>query len=188
MGSHASQVSPEERWKIVHHVEKLAGKDKVIEAPLLFDAHTDTDGDGVMDDQDEIPTVAGDAAHNGAPFISDEAQAVTDFADGNVLFNPGSATIVPESYVGLDRVADLMTADSTLNLVINGHTDNTGGAAVNKAVSLSRASAAMTYLTQKGIDKSRISAIGYGQNKPKASNNTEEGRLANRRVEFRMFK
>jgi outer membrane protein OmpA-like peptidoglycan-associated protein len=188
MGSHASQVNPEERWKIIHHVEKLAGKDKVIEKPLLFDANTDTDGDGVMDAKDDIPNIAGDASNNGSPIMSPETQALTDFADGNVMFEMGSSKIDPASYGALDGLVALMTSDSTLNLVINGHTDNTGSAAVNKAVSLSRAKAALTYLTQKVIDKSRISAIGYGQNKPKASNNTEEGRLANRRVEFRMFK
>jgi outer membrane protein OmpA-like peptidoglycan-associated protein len=188
MGSHSSQVNVEERWKIIHHVEELAGKDKVIEMPLLFDANIDTDGDGVMDSKDDIPNVAGDVSNNGSPIMSPETSAITDFADRNVLFELGSTAISPASYGALDALVTLMTTDSTLNLVINGHTGNTSGAAVNKAASLSRASAAMTYLTQKGIDKSRISAIGYGQNKPKASNNTEEGRLANRRVEFRMFK
>jgi outer membrane protein OmpA-like peptidoglycan-associated protein len=188
MGSHASQVNAEERWQIIHHVEKLAGKDKVVEAPLLFDAHTDTDGDGVMDNKDDIPTVPGDASNHGSPIMSPETQAVTDFADGNVMFELGSATIAPASYGALDRLATLMTTDSTLNMVINGHTDNTGNSTLNKVVSLNRAQAAKAYLTEKGIDKSRISAIGYGQNKPKATNSTEEGRLANRRVEFRMFK
>lgn len=188
MGAHGSQVNPEERWKIIHHVENLAGKDKVIEKPLLFDSHTDSDGDGVMDSEDDIPNVAGDASNHGSPIMSPETQAVTDFVDGNVVFESGSATIAPSSYVALDRMVALMTTDSTLNLVINGHTDNTGNPSLNKVVSLGRAKSAKDYLINKGIDSSRISAVGYGQNKPKASNNTEEGRMANRRVEFRMFK
>ena len=187
MGSHASQVNPKERWQLVHYIESLAGKDKVIEEPLLFDENTDTDGDGVMDSEDEVPNVAGSKDNHGVPAVSAETQAVIDYADGNVVFETGSSVISASSLPGLDRVVAYMTANNGLNLVINGHTDNTGNANLNKALSLSRAQAARTYLTEKGIDGSRISAIGYGPNKPKTSNSTEEGRLANRRVEFRIF-
>ncbi len=187
MGAHASQVSPVERWKIVHYIEKLAGKDKEFEPELLFDAHKDTDGDGVMDSQDEVPTVKGLKENNGAPAVSPETKSVQDFADANVVFVSGSATLSPASSESLDRLVALLLANESFNLVVNGHTDNTGDAMFNKALSYSRAQAVKAYLVEKGIDKGRITAYGYGQNKPKADNSSEEGRLANRRVEFRIF-
>lgn len=188
MGSHASQVSLEERWKLAHYVQKLAGNDKEIEEPLYFDAYTDTDGDGVVDSEDELPTIAGSKENNGSPSVNPEIQAVIDFADGNVVFDLGSTTLSQSSYASLDKVAGLLMADSTVNLAISGHTDNIGDASLNKAVSLERSRAAKAYLIEKGIDKTRIVAVGYGQYKPVANNETAEGRLANRRVEFRIYK
>ncbi len=187
MGSHASQVNPMERWKIVHYVEKLAGKDKEIEEVLLFDANTDTDKDGVMDNVDECPSVKGSPSNHGCPEVDEATQKVIDFAIEGLVFETGSANLATSSYNGLDNLSKYLVENDKMALLINGHTDNVGNSNGNQALSLKRAKMVKLYLTEKGVDKTRITSIGYGQNKPIADNSSEEGRLANRRVEFRVF-
>jgi outer membrane protein OmpA-like peptidoglycan-associated protein len=79
-----------------------------------------------------------------------------------------------------------MKDNPTYKLTINGYTDNRGNAAANKVLSNKRAIAVMKYLQSHGIDGSRLSANGYGQDSPVADNNTEEGRMKNRRVELKV--
>ena len=187
MGAHASQLSKEERWKVVHHVELLQGKTKEVEAELLFDAHTDTDGDKVMDNVDECPTVAGTVDNHGCPPVSDAVANILEGAIRGLMFTTGSTTINPSSFNSLNAISGLMQEDSTTTLILNGHTDNVGNAGNNQALSLARAKAVRDYLVGKGIDSKRINPVGYGQSKPKVSNDTEAGRLANRIVEFRLY-
>jgi OOP family OmpA-OmpF porin len=71
-------------------------------------------------------------------------------------------------------------------LRIEGHTDNVGSAPANEALSGERALAIKKFLVDKGINKTRLIAVGFGQNKPVADNSTEEGRAKNRRTEFRI--
>ncbi|MFK8036665.1 MAG: OmpA family protein [Crocinitomicaceae bacterium] len=187
MGSHASQLSKEERWKLVHHVEMLQGKTKEIEEELLYDAHTDTDGDGVMDNLDECPGVKGIADNYGCPAVSDEVKAILEGAIKGLVFATGSADINNASFSSLNKIVDLMKTDSTSKLILNGHTDNIGNAQNNQVLSLARAKAVRDYLVNREIATDRISPVGYGQTKPHVSNETEEGRLENRRVEFRIY-
>jgi OOP family OmpA-OmpF porin len=77
-----------------------------------------------------------------------------------------------------------MTKRLSFHLNIDGHTDNTGSASLNKALSLKRANAAKTYLEGRGVDGNRITTKGYGKDKPIATNKTAAGRAKNRRVEF----
>ena len=102
----------------------------------------------------------------------------------NILFDTGKSTIQSESLVMVDQVFDLMKSNTTLNISIEGHTDNSGDAASNKKLSNDRAKAVMDALIEKGIEKTRISFVGWGQEKPVADNRTEEGRAQNRRVEI----
>jgi OOP family OmpA-OmpF porin len=188
MGSHASQLNPIERWTVAHYVEKLAGNDKEVEEELLFDGKTDTDGDGAMDNVDECPRVAGDKSNNGCPAVSDEMSAVLNSAISGLAFEAGSEAISNSSFAAIDKVVELMNANADYNLIVNGHTDNLGNWLQNRWLSHKRARSVKAYLVEKGIDKSRINAVGYGQSKPIANNETEEGRAKNRRVEFRMYK
>lgn len=100
-----------------------------------------------------------------------------------VTFDTGKATIRPESYERLDGVVEYMTHKKRAKIEISGHTDNVGNPAANKALSQRRADACRKYLIDKGIDGSRIKAVGYGDTKPIASNEQEEGRQQNRRIE-----
>jgi outer membrane protein OmpA-like peptidoglycan-associated protein len=106
------------------------------------------------------------------------------FCPLNFLFETGKSTIKSESMYLVDEVAEMMQGNETLKVSIEGHTDNVGTAATNKTLSEERANAVMAALVSKGIDQSRLSAKGWGQEKPVADNETEEGRAKNRRVEI----
>jgi len=101
----------------------------------------------------------------------------------NVHFDTGKATIRPESFPELDRVAEYMTHKPNLKIEISGHTDNVGDPKSNQSLSQRRADACRTYLIKKGIDQARIKAVGYGDTRPLAPNDTVDGRQRNRRIE-----
>ncbi|MEO1482072.1 MAG: photosynthetic reaction center cytochrome PufC [Myxococcota bacterium] len=102
-----------------------------------------------------------------------------------VFFETGSSTISERSYRLLDVIAEVLAANPTvLKMEIQGHTDNTGVAEENLTLSEARAAAVQAYLVEKGVDAERLTAQGYGQTQPRAGNDTDEGRDANRRVEF----
>jgi outer membrane protein OmpA-like peptidoglycan-associated protein len=100
-----------------------------------------------------------------------------------VTFDSGKTTIREDSYSRLDGVVEYMTHKKSSQIEISGHTDNAGNAKANKLLSEKRAQACRDYLVSKGIDASRIRAVGYGDERPVAPNDTEEGRKQNRRIE-----
>ena len=104
----------------------------------------------------------------------------------NLQFDSGSATLLPKTKNELNRLAEIMRQHPYLKLDIFGHTDNTGGSSANRKLSQGRAQAVATYLHELGIPDKRLSAKGFGEQYPIASNNTPSGRLKNRRVEFRL--
>jgi OmpA-OmpF porin, OOP family len=104
-----------------------------------------------------------------------------------IYFDTGEATIKPVSFSLLDEVAGVLKQHGELKRTeIEGHTDSQGDAAFNQQLSQRRAEAVREYLVRKGIDESRLGAKGFGADKPIAPNDTEQGREANRRVEFRI--
>ena len=144
----------------------------------------DTDKDGVNDEEDKCPNEAGPASNFGCPVI---AQAVIDkinYAAKNILFATGSSKLLPKSFKSLNEVAKIMADDNTLKLDIDGHTDNVGKAEKNQSLSEARAASVKTYLTSKGVDESRMTATGHGQDSPITDNKTAAGRTKNRRVEM----
>ncbi|MFI5221625.1 MAG: OmpA family protein [Bacteroidia bacterium] len=101
-----------------------------------------------------------------------------------INFETGKSEIKTESQKIVDEIAEMLKANSTLKVSIEGHTDNVGTPAANKTLSESRAKAVMNALITKGIDKSRLNAKGWGQEKPVADNGTNDGKAKNRRVEI----
>ncbi len=101
-----------------------------------------------------------------------------------INFDSGQATIKPESQEIIDEIEAALKSKPDLKVKLEGHTDNVGNAAANKKLSDDRANAVMNAIAAKGIDKSRLSAEGFGLDKPIADNNTEEGKAKNRRVEL----
>jgi outer membrane protein OmpA-like peptidoglycan-associated protein len=165
----------------------------------------DTDGDGIKDDVDKCPTVAGLSKYQGCPIPDTDGDGINDeedkcptvpgiaelrgcprpaFKAENVLFATGKATLVARGKQELDILVPYFVENTGVNVTIEGHTDNTGNAALNQKLSEQRAAAAKTYLVSKGIDASRMTTVGYGATKPIADNKTAEGRKMNRRVHF----
>ena len=101
-----------------------------------------------------------------------------------INFDTNKATIKPESAGIIDQIVALMKIQPGLKLSIEGHTDSQGTPESNKTLSLNRAKAVIKAVSEGGISASRMSAVGWGQEKPVADNRTEEGRAKNRRVEI----
>ena len=104
--------------------------------------------------------------------------------DERVLFDSGKSDVSKNGEVFVNRVASVLNGKTTANVLIEGHTDNVGGAAFNKQLSERRANAVMQALVSKGVKKDRITTRGMGMNNPVADNATAEGRQANRRTEI----
>ncbi|GAB5409929.1 MAG: hypothetical protein BalsKO_22940 [Balneolaceae bacterium] len=104
----------------------------------------------------------------------------------NIYFDTGSANLSPESEQELDRLFEIMST-STLVIEIGGYTDNVGSDDTNMDLSQARAESVVAYVVEKGISSTRISAKGYGENDPRATNETPEGRQENRRVEIKVL-
>ncbi|MFI4981932.1 MAG: OmpA family protein, partial [Nevskiales bacterium] len=101
-----------------------------------------------------------------------------------VDFEFNKAQLTAPAQQTLDGVATALSAQPGLYVEIQGHTDSIGAAAYNQKLSQKRADAVKAYLVSKGVNASELTAKGYGKTKPIASNDTDEGRAQNRRVEF----
>lgn len=105
----------------------------------------------------------------------------------NIFFEFGKAVLATISYPELNQVVKLLEAYPKLKIEISGHTDNKGSLAINKKISEERAKAVVDYVVAKGIAVDRLTYKGYAYLQPVASNDTEEGRQRNRRVEFKII-
>ncbi|HRH62262.1 MAG TPA: OmpA family protein, partial [Bacteroidia bacterium] len=144
----------------------------------------DSDADGVLDKNDKCPTVAGIAENSGCPEIKKETLQLFEQALTGIQFETGKDIIKKQSFSILDNVVTVMKENPSYLLSIEGHTDNQGDDAKNLVLSENRAKAVLKYLSDKGVNSIRLTALGYGESKPKHSNDTKEGRAKNRRVEF----
>ena len=107
--------------------------------------------------------------------------------NNKILFDSAKATIQSKSYALLDKlVVAAKNCDKNTIITINGYTDNEGDAEYNRKLSLDRARAVGKYMLKRGVAK-RVKVVGNGENSPIASNDTEDGKAQNRRIEFRVF-
>ena len=134
----------------------------------------DSDDDGVVDTDDQCPGTPKGAVVN----------AVGCWEISDTLFDLNDHKIKPEYYPVLDQVVSVLNRHPTLKIIIEGHTCSLGSTAYNQKLSQNRAEAVKKYLMMRGISESRLSAVGYGETRPRASNDTEAGRILNRRVHF----
>lgn len=102
----------------------------------------------------------------------------------NVFFETAKWDLTAASSVELDKVVDLMAKNQSMRVMLEGHTDNVGSDAANQKLSENRAKAVYDYLVKHGVASNRLQYKGYGESKPIADNNTEEGRAQNRRTVF----
>ena len=106
------------------------------------------------------------------------------FVFDNLNFETGSTKLTPESVPTIDSLVANMKASPNVQFQLEGYTDNTGDAAANNQLSTDRANAVKGMMVKTGVAEGRISIAGYGQDKPIAPNDTEEGRAKNRRTEL----
>jgi outer membrane protein OmpA-like peptidoglycan-associated protein len=108
---------------------------------------------------------------------------VVEFSS-NVLFGFDKSEVSPEAKSNLDKLVTVLETYPDTNIEIQGHTDSQGSKSYNQSLSERRAFAVNSYLQSKGLDKSRMTIVGFGETAPKYGNDTESGRDQNRRVEF----
>lgn len=147
----------------------------------------DTDGDGIIDPEDACPDQAGPASpdpkKNGCPKAKVVGKKIEILE--RVEFDTNKATIRPESDGVLTAVLDILKGHPEIKKVsVEGHTDNRGARFYNIGLSKRRAASVVKWLTSRGIDKGRLTSNGFGPDKPIDTNDTEDGRQNNRRVEF----
>lgn len=127
-----------------------------------------------------VQEVVGNAA-----VFSDGLKTAGHIAVDGILFETGKSDLKSESSAAIAEVAKLLKGDATLKLYVVGHTDNVGGVEGNMKLSLDRAAAVVQSLVKtQGIDVTRLKAFGNGPYSPVASNDAEDGRTKNRRVEL----
>ena len=105
----------------------------------------------------------------------------------NIFFDFDKATLRPESTNELERLTKLLNDVPTLKIEISGHTDSKGADEYNKSLSNNRAKAVLDYLVKAGISAGRLTSVGFGEEQPIATNDTDEGRQLNRRTEFKIL-
>jgi outer membrane protein OmpA-like peptidoglycan-associated protein len=148
----------------------------------------DTDGDGITDDLDACPTEPGpkhaDAKKNGCPV---GALVAGELVLDNVRFKTDSDVILKESDETLNKVlATIQKLPAEQRYLIEGHTDDRGSGKHNHDLSARRAKSVVRWFAKKGIDAKRFDSAGYGEDRPIATNDTDEGRKSNRRVEIHL--
>jgi len=148
-------------------------------APPPPPPNPDLDGDGVPNERDKCPNTRPGAV---VDLDGCEVEAVIELE--GVHFDFDKATIRPEGKAVLDEAAALLKTHDRVVVEVAGHTDSVGSDAYNQGLSERRANAVKDYLTSQGVTATRLSAKGYGESQPVASNDTKEGRAENRRVEL----
>jgi outer membrane protein OmpA-like peptidoglycan-associated protein len=146
--------------------------------------YTDTDGDGVLDKDDDCVNVPGPVENKGCPKILEEEQEILNTAFENLEFKSGKDIILLDSYASLEDLGKLLVKKAEWKLLIGGHTDDVGKETTNMVLSKKRSLAVKAFLVERGIDESRFVVEWYGELKPIATNDTDEGRQKNRRVEM----
>ena len=145
----------------------------------------DRDGDGVPDDEDDCPDIAGPASNRGCP-VYEKVIVKQDKLElkEKIQFAINKGVIDPVSYPALDDVAKALQDNKGFRVAIEGHASSEGQERNNQSLSSSRAAAVLEYLASKGVARDRLVSKGFSSSRPIESNDTESGRIANRRVEF----
>ena len=164
------------------------GKDACPNAagPRKFNGCPDSDGDGIADPDDKCPNEAGPSDNSGCPNPTAEAIEKLNELGAVVQFELNKSNLRDDAIELLLSVYEIMAKYGNTNFLIEGHTDSSGPKAFNKKLSLERAENVKSHLVSKGVEGDRLSTAGFGEDNPKESNNTRKGRIANRRVEFKV--
>jgi len=146
--------------------------------------YTDTDNDSIPDKDDKCPETPGPVSNQGCPEIEEEVQEILKTAFDNLEFETGRSKIKAESIESLNELAEVLVKKPEWGLQIAGHTDNVGRAQSNLILSKQRAESVRDFMIERGVSAEKLSTLYFGQTMPIESNDTPEGRQANRRVEM----
>ncbi len=173
--------------EVIREVEKVVIKEVPVERVVVQEvappAVVDTDGDGVPDDRDQCPNTPAGARVDANGCVIEQTLVMRD-----ITFEFNSARLTTNAQRLMENVVSFLRSDPEARITISGHTDSIGSDAYNLKLSRDRANEVRDYLIGYGIDGSRLTALGFGEARPIASNDTEIGRETNRRVEFRIQK
>ena len=133
-----------------------------------------------------IPELADNRVYQTSQFLI-KYDPPTVYTLDNVYFGSNKASLREASYTELNELVEYMERRKHIRIEIAGHTDNVGSKEANLGLSRRRAARVRQYLVDQGIEAGRIEAKGYGEDRPVAGNNTEEGRQKNRRTEVRIL-
>lgn len=163
-------------------------KDKCPDIPGSFVKEgcpeNDSDGDLVADDMDKCPETPGVPSNDGCPIATAGEKAILDLAIQNLYFDTDKAKIKTESYRFLDKLAELLVERGAYKVKIEGHTDSRGDEQHNYELSKNRSEAVRNYLVNRGVSEAQLFVEYYGEERPVASNVSEDTRRLNRRVEM----
>ncbi|MCC6461807.1 MAG: OmpA family protein [Saprospiraceae bacterium] len=168
-------------------------QDSLDRCPLIsglekFQGCPDTDGDGLEDALDKCPTVAGTEANKGCPELKKEVKKQIAKEVRNIQFETASDKLTAASVPVLEHLAEILQGYPNYKVNVSGHTDSQGPDKKNLALSDRRANRCVEKLVELGIEKERLTAKGFGERKPIASNKTAKGKAKNRRVEFELVR
>ncbi len=145
----------------------------------------DADGDGIADMDDRCPNTKGTAENKGCPEITKADIVRITYIGSKIFFDNNSDKLKVASLSQLDELSKILNKYEGANLTIEGHTDYNGSDEFNMNLSQKRTESVKQYLIGKGIPDTRLTAVGYGESKPIATNKTTLGRAKNRRVELK---
>ncbi len=167
-------------------VEALKNRVSAVEK-AVEDLKKDSDGDGVSDQFDKCPGTPAGTAVDGSgcplPAMTAPAMPMSDVSGmESIQFDFNSSVLKTESYPTLDKLSSTLRENGG-KVTLNGYASSEGTAAYNMKLSKDRSNSVKTYLVNSGVNSSQVMTKGFGEANPVASNDTEEGRIQNRRVE-----
>jgi OOP family OmpA-OmpF porin len=148
----------------------------------------DADKDGVLDKDDDCPTVAGPASNRGCPEVIPEVVESLKIQARSIFFDSAKSTFKVKDAAtafSLDAIKEILKNYPNAKFSIEGHTDSDGSDAYNQKLSEDRANAVRNFLIEKGVNAENLTAVGFGETKPVATNKTKAGKAQNRRTEVR---
>ena len=166
MGAYKDKMSDKERWNLIHYIRSQQFGES-------YSANA-IDGGEAINFSESFKAMKSDTT-------------VKSIRLSNVFFETGSSLLLPDSKIQLNKLVAALSANPDVSIEVSGHTDNVGNPVSNLELSQARAESVKNYLVVKGINSSRLKAVGYGQEKPVEPNTTEAGKQANRRTEFSLL-
>ncbi len=145
-----------------------------------YDVDSDADADGVIDGSDQCENTRENIA------VDEAGCSIFQVALQGVSFENNSAELKPGSEQVLDQAAQVIIASPGVRVEVQAHTDSVGSKKYNQKLSEKRASSVREYLISKGVSATQLESKGYGETDPVLSNETEDGRARNRRVELKV--